>query len=103
MSTNDRLAPDAYERLLQALEPIRRRASLRDTYLTNIPHQAYGRHHPESRLRRRVQCRPIVTRISWSIAGGTASALAAIPACGIGYFDGRYKASATRIIGCASP
>jgi glycosyltransferase involved in cell wall biosynthesis len=94
MSTNDRLAPDAYERLIQALEA-NPDAGLAygDSYLTNIPHQEYGRHTPspdyggefrwpdysfEDLL---VNCRvgphPLWRR---SVHAG------------VGYFDGRYKA-----------
>lgn len=45
MSTNDRLAPDAYQRLLEALER-HPEAGLAygDSYLTNVPHETFQRH-----------------------------------------------------------
>ncbi len=94
MSTNDRLAPDAYERLLQALDA-HPEAGLAygDTYLTNIPHETFLRHTrspdygggfqwpPYSYQDLLVNCRvgphPIWRRSLHS---------------DIGYFDGRYKA-----------
>jgi glycosyltransferase involved in cell wall biosynthesis len=49
MSTNDRLAPDAYEKLIKTLEENPKAAlAYGDTYLTSIPHEVFGRHTPAS-------------------------------------------------------
>lgn len=45
-STNDRLSPDAYERLADALDGHRDVALVYgDTYLTDRPHESFDRHH----------------------------------------------------------
>ena len=45
-STNDRLSPDAYERLVDTLDKKQDVALVYgDTYLTDLPHQTFARHH----------------------------------------------------------
>jgi glycosyltransferase involved in cell wall biosynthesis len=94
MSTNDRLAPDAYERLLQALEK-HPEAGLAygDSYLTNIPHQVFGRHTPSPDYGGEFKWPPYSYEdLLVNCRVGPHPLWRKSLHAEVGYFDGRYKA-----------
>jgi glycosyltransferase involved in cell wall biosynthesis len=94
MSTNDRLAPDAYERLLEALEKHPEAGlSYGDSYLTNIPHETFLRHTRSPDYGGAFQWPPYSYEdLLVNCRVGPHPMWRASLHAEVGYFDGRYKA-----------
>ncbi|MDB5102387.1 MAG: putative glycosyl transferase [Fibrobacteres bacterium] len=94
MSTNDRLAPDAYERLLKALEENPRAGlSYGDSYLTNIPHQTFANHTRSPDYGGVFQWPPYSYEdLLMNCRVGPHPIWRKSVHAEVGYFDGRYKA-----------